>query len=144
LDKKIRTVTPEAMKALQAHPWRGNVRELENVIERVVALTTGDTVELNDVTECLQKPAALKELLPASLPPEGLELDKVIGDLEKIFLLKALERTNWVKRDAARLLRLNMRSFRYRLEKHGIHKHREPGAPPDEDDAEPDDRPDTP
>ena len=144
LNKKIRTVTPEAMKALQAHPWRGNVRELENVLERVVALTAGDTIELNDVAECLQKPAALREVSPASLPPEGLDLDTVIGDLEKTFLLKALERTNWVKRDAAKLLQLNMRSFRYRLEKHGIRKHREPGAPPDDDDTESDDGPDTP
>ncbi len=144
LNKKIRTVTPEAMKTLQAHPWRGNVRELENVLERVVALTTGDTIELKDVTECLQKPMASKESAPSSIPAEGLDLDQVIGDLEKSFLLKALERTNWVKRDAARLLRLNMRSFRYRLEKHGIHKHREPGSPPDEEEPESDDGPDTP
>jgi two-component system response regulator PilR (NtrC family) len=144
LNKKIRMVTPEAMKALQAHPWRGNVRELENVMERVVALTTGEAIELNDVTECLQKPVGLKEMSSASLPPEGLDLDKVIGDLEKVFLLKALERSNWVKRDAAKLLHLNMRSFRYRLEKHGIRKHRDPGSPPDDDDTEPDDGPDTP
>jgi two-component system response regulator PilR (NtrC family) len=136
LNKKIRTVAPEAMKALQAHPWRGNVRELENVLERVVALTTGDTIELNDVTECLQKPMGSKDSVSATLPPEGLDLDKVIGDLEKTFLLKALERTNWVKRDAARILRLNMRSFRYRLEKHGIRRDREPGAPPEEDEDE--------
>ena len=141
LNKKIRTVTPEAMKALQAHSWRGNVRELENVIERVVALTTGEAIELNDVIECLQRPANFKESLLTTLPPEGLDLDKVIGDLEKTLLLKALERTNWVKRDAANLLQLNMRSFRYRLEKHSIRKHREPGSLPDapeEDEKEPD------
>ena len=129
--KKIRAVTPEAVKILQAHEWRGNVRELENVIERVVALTTGETIEPKDVMECLPKPAALKDSVPTTLPPEGLDLDKTIGDLEKTFLLKALERTNWVKRDAARLLQLNMRSFRYRLEKHGIRKARGPGDPPE-------------
>jgi two-component system response regulator PilR (NtrC family) len=132
LNKKIRTITPEAMKALQAHPWRGNVRELENVIERVVALTTGEAIELKDVTECLQRPGGIKESLLTTLPSEGLDLDKVIGDLEKTLLLKALERTNWVKRDAAHLLRLNMRSFRYRLEKHNIRKNREPGFPPED------------
>jgi two-component system response regulator PilR (NtrC family) len=141
LNKKIRTVTPEAMKALQAHSWRGNVRELENVIERVVALTTGEAIELNDVMECLQRPVGFKESLLTTLPPEGLDLDKVIGDLEKTLLLKALDRTNWVKRDAANLLQLNMRSFRYRLEKHSIRKHREPGSlpeAPEEDEMEPD------
>jgi two-component system response regulator PilR (NtrC family) len=131
LNKKIRTITPEAMKALQAHPWRGNVRELENVIERVVALTTGEAIELKDVTECLQRPGGGKESLLTTLPSEGLDLDKVIGDLEKTLLLKALERTNWIKRDAANLLRLNMRSFRYRLDKHSIRKNREPGSLPD-------------
>ena len=138
LNKKIRTITPEAMKALQAHPWRGNVRELENVIERVVALTTGEAIELKDVLECLQRPAGSKESLLTTLPPEGLDLDKVIGDFEKTLLLKALERTNWVKRDAANLLRLNMRSFRYRLDKHSIRKNREPGSPPEEDEMESD------
>jgi two-component system response regulator PilR (NtrC family) len=141
LNKKIRTVTPEALKALQAHSWRGNVRELENVIERVVALTTGEAIELNDVMECLQRPVGFKESLLTTLPPEGLDLDKVIGDLEKTLLLKALDRTNWVKRDAANLLQLNMRSFRYRLEKHSIRKHREPGSlpeAPEEDEMEPD------
>lgn len=144
LGKNIRSVSPEAMRALQAHEWRGNVRELENVIERVVALTAGDTIELRDVTEGLQRPMGSKETLPTSLPPEGLDLDSVIGDLEKTFLMKALDRTNWVKRDAARLLRLNMRSFRYRLEKHGIRKHREPGSLSGDDEAEPDDGSDTP
>jgi two-component system response regulator PilR (NtrC family) len=114
---------------------------LENVIERVVALTTGEAIELNDVMECLQRPVGFKESLLTTLPPEGLDLDKVIGDLEKTLLLKALDRTNWVKRDAANLLQLNMRSFRYRLEKHSIRKHREPGSlpeAPEEDEMEPD------
>lgn len=131
LNKKIRTITPEAMKAMQAHPWRGNVRELENVIERVVALTAGEAIEIKDVLECIQRPAGYKETSLTTLPPEGLDLDKVIGELEKTLLLKALERTNWVKRDAAHLLQLNMRSFRYRLEKHGIRKYPEPGSPPE-------------
>ena len=135
--KKIRSVTPEAMKVLQAHDWRGNVRELENVIERVAAFTAGDKIEPKDVMECLQKPALPREAVPTSLPPEGLDLDKLIGDLEKTLLLKSLDRTNWVKRDAARLLQMNMRSFRYRLEKHGIRKNRPAGLASDPGDDEP-------
>jgi two-component system, NtrC family, response regulator PilR len=135
LGKKIRSVSPAGMKALQAHEWRGNVRELENVIERVVALAAGETIELQDIADCLQKPGALRESLPTSLPPEGLDLDGVIGELEKTLLLKALERTNWVKRDAAHLLKVNMRSFRYRLEKHGIRKNR--GSDSDIDNEQP-------
>lgn len=131
LGKKIQSVTPEAMKLMQTHEWRGNVRELENVMERAVALAPGDTLEAKDVADCL-RPSAVKETISTSLPPEGMDLDKMIGDLERAYLLKALDRTRWVKKDAAKLLQMNMRSFRYRLEKHGIRRNRA-GAPLDGD-----------
>jgi two-component system response regulator PilR (NtrC family) len=57
---------------------------------------------------------------PTELPPDGLDLEKLINSIEKDLLLKALERSRWVKKKAARLLQLNTRSFRYRLEKYEI------------------------
>ena len=120
--RKIQSIAPDAMAILRSHEWRGNVRELENLIERVVALATGETIEAGDVMACLQEPEAAREATPVSLPMEGLNLDQLIGDLEKDYLLRALDRTNWVKKDAAKLLRMDMRSFRYRLEKHGIRR----------------------
>ena len=58
--------------------------------------------------------------IPTDLPDDGLDLEGMINGIEKDLLLKALERTQWVKKKAARLLRLNTRSFRYRLEKYAI------------------------
>ena len=58
--------------------------------------------------------------MPLDLTDEGLDLEGLINGIEKDLLLKALERSKWVKKKAARMLRLNTRSFRYRLEKYAI------------------------
>ena len=118
--KPVPTMSQEAMRVLLAHEWRGNVRELENVVERVVAFTTGSSVTDADIRGWLHKPVNHQQALPAELPEEGLDLEGLINTIEKDLLLKALERSQWVKKRAARLLRLNTRSFRYRLEKYEI------------------------
>jgi two-component system response regulator PilR (NtrC family) len=121
--KSAPALTPEAVRVLVGHEWRGNVRELENLIERVVAIGSGPTVTGEDLRGWLHRPAAappISGVMPADLPPEGLDLEDLIGRIEKDLLLKALERSKWVKKKAARLLGLNSRSFRYRLEKYSI------------------------
>ena len=127
------SVTPAAMRAMQQYEWRGNVRELENVIERVVALATGPEITLEDVAQWLRGPARAGGAIPADLPAEGLDLEALINRIERDLLLQALERSGGVKKQAARLLKLNTRSFRYRLVKYGISRETEE---PDEDDAE--------
>ncbi|MGE3153942.1 MAG: sigma-54-dependent transcriptional regulator [Nitrospiraceae bacterium] len=112
-------VTPDAVEALVSHEFRGNVRELENLIERAVAFSTGGPITADDVRAWLHKPAAT-QAYPTDLPPEGLDLEGLICKIEKDLLMKALERSGWVKKKAARLLQLNTRSFRYRLEKYAI------------------------
>lgn len=111
---------PEAMQALLAHEWRGNVRELENMIERAVAFCSNGTISAADMRSWLHRPVSAPTASPTDLPPDGLDLEGLICKIEKELLLKALERTGWVKKKAARLLQLNTRSFRYRLEKYGI------------------------
>ncbi len=120
--KPMPTLTPEAMHVLLEHEWRGNVRELENLIERVVAFSNGGTVTDDDVRGWLHRPVAPppQHGVPTDLPEEGLDLEGLINGIEKDLLMKALERSKWVKKKAARLLRLNTRSFRYRLEKYAI------------------------
>ncbi len=118
--KPAPTLTTDAMHVLLAHEWRGNVRELENLIERVVAFSTGASVTDNDIRGWLHRPVSPQQALPTDLPEEGLDLEGLINSIEKDLLLKALERTKWVKKKAARLLCLNTRSFRYRLEKYAI------------------------
>ncbi|MDH5336377.1 MAG: helix-turn-helix domain-containing protein, partial [Nitrospira sp.] len=70
----------------------------------------------------LHRPATQSQhpTMPMDLTDEGLDLEGLINGIEKDLLLKALERSKWVKKKAARMLRLNTRSFRYRLEKYAI------------------------
>ncbi len=115
-------ISQEAMHVLLSHEWRGNVRELENLIERVVAFATAELVTDAEVHGWLHRPATQSQhqAMPVDLTDEGLDLEGLINGIEKDLLLKALERSKWVKKKAARMLRLNTRSFRYRLEKYAI------------------------
>ncbi len=119
--KPAPVLTSEAMHVLLGHEWRGNVRELENLIERVVAFSVGAPVSDDDIRGWLHRVVAPQQQgVPTDLPEDGLDLEGLINGIEKDLLLQALERAKWVKKKAARLLRLNTRSFRYRLEKYAI------------------------
>jgi two-component system response regulator PilR (NtrC family) len=113
-------ITPEAMEVLMAYSWPGNVRELENVIERAVALTTEDEmrVESLPLSVCKSPPAPLLPRL--EVPPEGLDLEQVVADLEKSLMQDALQKAGGVQTKAAQLLGINFRSFRYRAKKYGM------------------------
>ena len=115
-------LSPDAMRVLVGHEWRGNVRELENLIERVVAFSSGGTVTDIDVQGWLHRSVAPEpqQGISLDLTDEGVDLEGLVNGIEKELLLKALERSKWVKKKAARLLKLNTRSFRYRLEKYAI------------------------
>ncbi len=128
LDKKVEAISPEVIRLLTQHEWKGNVRELENVLERAVALTSNSVLSPDDFRVHFLKPQQ-NIPVPAAIPEEGLDLEKLIETIEKELLLKALEETRWVKKEAAKRLHLNFRSFRYRLAKYGIHRQQENSSP---------------
>lgn len=103
-----------ALKALQEYPFPGNVRELENILERAMTLFNGDVIEEND----LQLPR--HRLDSQSLAKESDALDAMLGDMEKEKILDALNKTRWNKTAAAKLLGISFRALRYRLEKLGL------------------------
>ena len=122
LSGNTKRITPDAMKILMDYPWKGNVRELENVLERVALLTEKEEIapadlppEIRGMTEY----AIEIKGIPA-IAGEGIDIDKIIEDIEKRYLLQALEKTGGIKTEAAKLLNLSFRSFRHRLSKHGI------------------------
>jgi two-component system response regulator PilR (NtrC family) len=117
--EKPLTLEPDAMLELQQQEWKGNVRELENVMQRAVALVSGPTISRADLEPWLRPPSSIRSV-SSEIPPEGLDLEHLINGLEREFLVKALERAGGVKKDAAHLLKLNARSFRYRVDKYGI------------------------
>jgi two-component system response regulator PilR (NtrC family) len=82
-------------------------------MERLVALAGTGAIGPEQVRECL--PRSTEDPVTMALPPDGVDLEGVIAAIERDFLLKALQRTHGVKKDAASLLGLDFRSFRYRL-----------------------------
>jgi len=136
-EKEVRGLAPDASRALDRYEFPGNVRELENMMERAVALASGQTLGLGDLPESVAGTAALPSPMISTLPETGCDLDGVLGEVERRLILQALERTNGVRTAAARLLGVTFRSFRYRLEKLGI----EPGTEDEGEDRESSPRP---
>ncbi|HEY2518154.1 MAG TPA: sigma-54 dependent transcriptional regulator [Polyangiaceae bacterium] len=118
--KEILGFTTDALRALDAYPYPGNVRELENILERAVALATGQTIGLGDLPREVSGAAAQPTPALLELPPDGCNLDDVLGEVERRILLQALDRTGGVRTSAAKLLGVTLRSLRYRLQKHAL------------------------
>lgn len=113
-------ISREALDVLINHHWKGNVRELENTIERVVALTERDTILSDDLPEEVRTAIIIGEIVPSNVPDRGIDLDVMLEGIEKNLLLKAMDKAKGVKTEAARLLKISFRSFRHRLKKYGI------------------------
>lgn len=117
-DKK--TFSPQAIELLKNYPWKGNVRELENIIERVLLLCDRGVINIEHLPEEIR--SAATHVKGVTVPHGGINFEKLMEDMEKAYLLKALEQTNGVKTEAAKLLNLTFRSFRHKLKKYGIEK----------------------
>jgi DNA-binding NtrC family response regulator len=100
-------VSQEAMRRLMAHPWPGNVRQLENAVERGVAFTQGrGQIDLLDLSPDVQDEASPTNGGELSLPEEGIDFETYISGIELSLIRRSLERTQGNKRQAARLLKL--------------------------------------
>jgi two-component system, NtrC family, response regulator PilR len=113
-------ISAEAMQSLQAYPFPGNVRELENVLERALTLSTGGEITPEHVKlRAVARPAAPD--VAASLPANGqAALGAQLEDIERDAIVKALEKTRYNKTAAAKLLGMSFRALRYRVKKLGI------------------------
>jgi two-component system response regulator PilR (NtrC family) len=109
----------EATKYLVNYQWKGNVRQLENIIERMVLLCDDEVIDIDHLPEEI---SSVSKTEKAVVPPGGIDMEKLMEDTEKAYLLNALEKTNGVKTEAAKLLNLTFRSFRHKLKKYGIDK----------------------
>jgi two-component system, NtrC family, response regulator PilR len=122
MGKDIKDFEPTTMEVILAYDYPGNVRELENVIERAVTFETQPLVTRTSLPPALLGVARSVDGASAQLelPADGLDLEAALGDLERDLLGQALEHTQGNRTEAARLLRISFRSIRYKLEKHGI------------------------
>jgi two-component system response regulator PilR (NtrC family) len=122
MGSSVRAIAPVVMDVLLRHPFPGNVRELENVIERAM------TFELSDVLSIESLPPYIVERKPTfsidpgvvEIPPTGMDLEGMLVQLERRYIVSALEKSGGVRTEAAKLLGMSFRSIRYKLDKFGI------------------------
>ncbi|OFZ18808.1 MAG: Fis family transcriptional regulator [Bdellovibrionales bacterium RBG_16_40_8] len=122
LNKNITGLSNEAVELLKKYEYPGNVRELENIIERTVALEAGSVILPESLPPIVNTSSGRKMVSShdIEITEDGIDLDKVIGQIEKELLVKAIHSANGVKKRAAKLLGITFRSMRYRVEKHRL------------------------
>jgi two-component system response regulator PilR (NtrC family) len=113
-------ITEAAIKALSQYHFPGNVRELENVLERAATLSANGTIDVSDLQFRAQPAAPAAETVMASAVVNGEPLGDALEDIERDAILRALEQTRYNKTKAATLLGMSFRSLRYRIKKLGI------------------------
>ncbi len=124
--RKVLGILPEALEALHAYHWPGNVRQLEWAMERAVVLGEDESVALRDLPPEILQRAPVAAAIPASAPSaSAVAIEPIIPEgsweaHEKAKILEALQRANWNITRAAQLLGMTFRTLQYRLEKFGI------------------------
>lgn len=116
--RKKMNLDREALQALVEYPWPGNIRELENVLERAVVLCDGDHITVNELP-FIQETASSVEEGKLAAPARG-NLDDRMADLEKQMLLEAMQDAKGIKTRAARSLGIKTSTLYYKLEKYGL------------------------
>lgn len=119
--KEIGKISPEAVRLLSAYEWPGNVRQLENTIERAVALEETSELSIDLPSERSKvKTGSVAAGTFTGVPVDGIDMERYVADLEKNMLLSALNQSNGVQTKAADLLKLSYRSFRHLMKKYDI------------------------
>ncbi len=117
--KSVRGISPDALAILERYHWPGNIRELENVVERAIVLGSGDLLSPDSLPPHLRMPRD-EQAVTVEIPPAGVDLEDTLTRIENRYIRLALERSGWLQVRAAELLGLSFRQFRYKLQKHGL------------------------
>ncbi len=123
LNKTVSSISAEAMTVLKKYDYPGNVRELENIIERTVALEGGASILPESLPPFVKTIGGSRKMVSSEgidITDDGIDLDKVIGQIEKELIIKAIHAASGVKKRAAKLLGITFRSMRYRAEKYNL------------------------
>jgi DNA-binding NtrC family response regulator len=129
--KSFREISPEAMATMRRYRWPGNIRELRNCMERAVLLHEGETLEadmvqvaggadgLLDATVATVL-GAIREIEERGIPEEGVDFERIVGQVERWLIRKAAEKAGWNQSQAARYLQLNRDKLRTRMKNHRL------------------------
>jgi len=113
--RTLGSVSPAAYHRLMQHRWPGNIRELENVIERGVLVARGRDLQPEDLPDTVVSSGSTNAITPDLLPATA-----TLAEIERMAILQALQRTNWNKQDAAQQLGLYRPTLYSKMKKHGI------------------------
>ena len=122
MGKEIAGISHEAMDLLQRHDWPGNIRELENVMERAVALEPTPSILPDSLPATIRgdaRPRAGRQRGRA-LPESGFDLEAHVKEIERGYIAEALKKAGGVQVKAAELLGMSFRSFRYYVKKYNL------------------------
>lgn len=139
MGKSVMGVSQQALDCLAVYHWPGNIRELENALERAVALERTPMILAESLPDAVRASCGVQAIgdgptpsaplgvaaRPAAWPAQGFQLEQHVQDIERQYIIEALQRANGVKVRAAELLGMSFRSFRYLLKKYGIDERRE-------------------
>jgi DNA-binding NtrC family response regulator len=118
--RAVTGISEAAMQAIVAYEWPGNVRQLENVIERVVLLRAEGEIDVDDLPGRMQRARPDKAAPALELPEDGIDLRDAVEQFENKLILQALERTGWNKNRAAAVLRMNRTTLVEKLKKKNL------------------------
>jgi len=113
MGKVVTSIAPKSMEVLKSYDWPGNVRVLENTIERAVAMASGTELTI-ELPGTVARPSGFE------IPPDGIDMERYVADIERSLLQTALRRCNGVQTKAADLLHLSYRSFRHLIKKYEL------------------------
>ncbi len=118
--KGVEGISKGAMECLESYQWPGNVRELENVLERAVALETGETIHPESLPREVRNGKFRRGEVDVVLPESGIDLERHLEELRRRFMIEAMDRSGSVQTRAAEILGMTFRSFRYFAKKYGL------------------------
>ena len=122
--KKLSGFSKKAMSVIMNYKWPGNVRELENIVERMVVLCDTPEVELSDLPNKILSGSATdsSDIPRIDLPETGIDLSTAVSEFEKSIIIQALNKSNWVKNRAAKLLHVNRTTLVEKIKKQKLQK----------------------
>ena len=120
MQRSILRVSDESMHFLEQYDWPGNVRELENTIERAVAFETTEEINVDRLPPKISCLNSAESNGADKIPETGIDLERHLADIEKSYIIEALQKTRGVQTRAAELLKMSFRSFRYFVKKYDI------------------------
>ncbi len=124
----VEDISENALNVLMKYPWPGNIRELENIVEQTLVLSTGKTIEIENLPYHIKSPLCEQKnekSIIISKYSQGMNLDEFIADVEKQIIIETLELVKQNRAEAARLLGIKLSALQYKMTKYNLMKENE-------------------